>query len=154
MPEPSPRTARNNAPFLLRDSAPPVLVSLWSTVALPVAGSSCIPLLASLLANRNEPLRPAIGPSTLLPSHAHTTFHFWPSAITPGMAVDLSGRAGAGGAPAAGEVPAGIEKGFAGLLHFAVTAARPGLCQACRLCPRPNVDAGGLDGPVDSPVAQ
>src|SRR6476660_1458000 len=110
MPEPSPRTARNNAPFLLRDSAPPVLVSLWSTVARPVAGSSCMTLLASLLANRKAPLRPAIGPSTLLPSHAQTTFHFWPSAMTPGIAIDPSGRAGAGGATAAGATT-GIEKG-------------------------------------------
>ncbi len=55
-------------------------------------------LLASLLANSKEPLRPAIGPSALLPSHDQTTFHFWPDAMTPGMAVDGSGRAGAAGA--------------------------------------------------------
>jgi len=65
-------------------------------------------------------------------AHAQTTFHFWPSAMTPGIAIDPSGRAGAGGATAAGATT-GIEKGFAGLLHFAITAVSPGLCQACRL---------------------
>src|SRR5688572_17216663 len=132
MPEPSPRTARNNAPFLLRDNAPPVLVSLWTTVARPVAGSRFMTLLASLLANSKAPSRPAIGPSALLPCHDQTTFHFWPEAMTPGIVVDGSGRAGAGGADTA-DVLIAIEKGFAGFLHFAMTADRPGFCQACWL---------------------
>ena len=36
-PEFNPRAARNSAPFLLRDSAPPVFVSRWMTAAKPVA---------------------------------------------------------------------------------------------------------------------
>src|SRR5919109_3344552 len=96
MAEPSPRSATNSAPFLLRETAPPVFVSRCTILARPVDGSSCITLLASLFANSTVPLSPAIGPSTLLPSHDQTTFQDCPAARTPGMA-DVGGRAGAGG---------------------------------------------------------
>src|SRR5213593_2114559 len=96
MAEPSPRSATNSAPFLLRDTAPPVFVSRWTTLARPVEGSSCITLLASLFANSTVPLSPAMGPSTLFPSHDQTTFHDCPAARTPGIAA-VGGRAGTGG---------------------------------------------------------
>ena len=151
-----PRTARNSAPFLLRDTAPPVFVSLSkTTVARPVAGSSCMTLLASLFANRIEPLSPAIGPSALLPSHAHTTFQLWPAAITPGMAAGV-GSAGAGGAAvlAAAAAPPPIENGFGGVLHLAVTAANPEFCQACWPWPRSNSDEGFCATAVAASAAQ
>src|ERR1700722_455931 len=127
MAEPSPRSATNSAPFLLREIAPPVFVSRWTILARPVAGSICITLLASLFANNTVPLSPAMGPSTLLPSHDHTTFHDCPAASTPGIA-EVAGRTGSGGAFfrssafAFGDWPAiGIENGFGGFLHFAST---------------------------------
>src|SRR5579863_8661884 len=100
-------------------------------------------LLASLFANMTVPLSPAIGPSTLLPSHDQTTFHDCPAASTPGIAV-VAGRTGsAGAAVALAEPPAlGIEKGFGGFLHFAMTFFSPGFCQFCWLLPRGNEDDG------------
>src|SRR5262247_193243 len=95
MAEPSPRSATNSAPFLLRVTAPPVFVSRCTILARPVDGSSCMTLLASLFANNTVPLSPAMGPSTLLPSHDQTTFHDWPAANTPGIAV-VAGRTGPG----------------------------------------------------------
>ena len=77
---------------------------LWMTVARPVAGSSCITLLASLFANSIVPLSPAMRPSALLPSHDHTTFHVWPAAITPGNSPSDGGsraRAARASSPAA-----------------------------------------------------
>jgi hypothetical protein len=71
MPPFSPRDATNSAPFLLRDSAPPGFVSAWTIVAKPVAGSSFITLLASLLAKSTVPVVASNGPSALLPSQAH-----------------------------------------------------------------------------------
>src|SRR5579863_8738481 len=84
-----------------------------------------------------------MGPSTLLPSHDHTTFHDCPAASTPGIA-GVAGSAGSGGAALAFAAwPAiGIEKGFGGFLHFASTALIPGFCQLCMLLPRGNDDAG------------
>src|SRR6516162_9635094 len=96
MVQPSPRSATNSAPFLLRETAPPVFVSRYRILARPVDGSSCITLLASLFANNTVPLSPAMGPSTLLPSHDQTTLHEWPAASTPGIAA-VSGRTGSGG---------------------------------------------------------
>src|SRR5215472_1550587 len=96
MAEPSPRSATSRAPFLLRETAPPVFVSRWTILARPVEGSSCMMLLASLFANNTVPLSLAMGPSTLLPSHDQTTFQDCPAASTPGMAA-VAGRAGAGG---------------------------------------------------------
>src|SRR4051812_47108261 len=100
-------------------------------------------LLASLFANNTVPLSPAIGPSTLLPSHDHTTFHDCPAASTPGIAA-VAGRTGSGGAAFAfADRPApGIEKGCGGFLHLASTLLIPGLCQLCRLLPRGNDDDG------------
>src|SRR5204862_4877128 len=102
----------NSGPLLLRETAPPVLVSRWTILARPVEGSSCITLLASLFANNTVPLSPAMGPSTLLPSHDQTTFHDCPAARTPGIAA-VGGRTGAGGSALAfaGSPAAGIEKG-------------------------------------------
>src|SRR5688572_11636736 len=141
MPPLSPRAARNNAPFLLRDSAPPVFVSLWMIVASPVAGSSRMTLLASLFANSIVPLSPAMMPSALLPSHCQTTFHACPAAITPGIAVDAGIGGGSGGA---GFVfcAMGKPKGGGGVLHLARTLLSPGLCHACWLLPRAKLDAG------------
>src|SRR5215469_8151434 len=140
MAEPSPRSATNSAPFLLRETAPPVFVSRWMILARPVDGSSCMTLLASLFANNTVPLSPAIGPSTLLPSHDQTTFHDCPAASTPGIA-DVAGRPGAGGAAfASGDWLMGIEKGLGGVLHFASTLFSPGFCQFCWLDPRANVE--------------
>src|SRR6516225_5266436 len=112
MAEPSPRSATNSAPFLLRETAPPVFVSRWMILARPDDGSSCITLLASLFANNNVPLSAAMGPSTLLPSHDQTTFHDCPAARAPGIAA-VGGRTGSGGvAPAFADWPApGIENG-------------------------------------------
>src|SRR5215472_122181 len=143
MAEPSPRSATNSAPFLLREIAPPALVSRWTILARPVDGSSCITLLASLFANNTVPLSPAMGPSTLLPSHDQTTFHDCPAARTPGIAA-VAGRTGTGGAAFAFAdwPPPGIENGGAGFLHFASTFLSPGLCQLCMLLPRGNEDEG------------
>src|ERR1041385_8406632 len=111
MAEPSPRSATNSAPFLLRDTAPAVLMLPYRILASPVAGSICITLPASLLAKRTVPLSPAMGPSTLLPSHDQTTFQAWPEARTPGMP-DVAGRTGSGGTPFASAAwLMGIEKG-------------------------------------------
>src|SRR5262249_37898778 len=57
-----------------------VFVSRWMILARPVDGSSCMTLLASLFANNTVPLSPAMGPSTLFPSHDQTTFHDCPAA--------------------------------------------------------------------------
>src|ERR1700733_8845379 len=143
MADPSPRAATKSAPFLLRETAPPVFVFRWTILARPVDGSSCITLLASLFANNTVPLSPAMGPSTLLPCHDQTTFHDCPAARTPGMAA-VGGRAGAGGAVFAfADWPApGIENGFAGFLHLASTFLIPGFCQLCMLLPRGNDDDG------------
>ena len=59
-------------------------------LARPVAGSSLMTLLASLIANRIVPSSPAMMPSAL-PSHDHTTFQVCPAAITPGISVEASG---------------------------------------------------------------
>src|SRR5215471_711947 len=142
MAEPSPRSATNSAPFLLREIAPPVFVSRWTILARPVDGSSCITLLASLFANNTVPLSLAMGPSTLLPSHDQTTFHDWPAARTPGMA-DVAGRTGSGGAAfALADWLMGIENGLDGFLHFASTSFNPGFCQLCRPPPGGNEDEG------------
>src|SRR4030095_10250452 len=112
IPEFNPLAARNSAPLLLRDRAPPVFVSRWTIVARPVAGSSFMTLFASLFANSIAPSPPAMMPSALLPSHDHTTFQVCPAAITPGIEVDAGGGAGSGGAALgfAGAAPA-REKG-------------------------------------------
>src|SRR5579863_10271417 len=100
-------------------------------------------LLASLFANSTVPLSPAMGPSTLLPSHDQTTFHDCPAASTPGIAV-VAGRTGSGGAAFAfADRPApGIENGFGGFLHFPSTSLIPEFCQLCMLLPRGNEDEG------------
>src|SRR4029453_13456937 len=112
IPEFNPLAARNSAPLLLRESAPPVLVVRVTIRARPGAGSSFITLFASLFANSMAPSPPAMMPSALLPSHDQTTFQFCPAAITPGIAVDAGGGAGSGGAALrfAGGAPA-REKG-------------------------------------------
>src|SRR6185436_14831288 len=125
MAEPSPRSATNSAPFLLRETAPLVFVSRWTILARPVEGSSCMMLLASLFANNTVPLSPAMGPSTLLPSHDQTTFHDCPAARTPGIA-EVAGRTGSGGATfVLAELATGIENGAGGFLHFASTFLIP-----------------------------
>src|SRR5687767_11716516 len=112
------------------------------TVARPVAGSSLMTLLASLLANSSAPLSPAMGPSALLPSHDQTTFQLCPAAITSGIAAGR-GSAGAGGADALADCPApGMENGCGGFEHLARAAASPGFCQDCRLWPRGNDEEG------------
>src|SRR5260370_39148269 len=112
------------------------------TVARPVAGSSFMTLLASLFANSTVPLSPAIGPSTLFPSHDHTTFQVCPAAITPAIAVGR-GNAGGGGADALADCPApGMENGCGGFWHLARTAFSPGFCQFCRLLPRGKEEDG------------
>src|SRR5207248_749711 len=112
-------------------------------LARPVDGSSCMTLLASLFANKTVPFSPAMGPSTLLPSHDQTTFHDCPAASTPGIA-DVAGRTGSGGAALEfADWPApGIEKGCGGFLHFASTLLIPGFCQLCMLLPRGKEDDG------------
>src|SRR5215472_12392485 len=112
-------------------------------LARPVDGSSCMTLLASLFANNTVPLSPAMGPSTLFPSHDQTTFHDCPAARTPGIAA-VDGRTGAGGAAFAfADWPAaGMENGLGGFLHFAITFFSPGFCQLCMLLPRGNADDG------------
>ncbi len=142
-----PRDARYSVPFLLRETAPPVFVSLKRTVASPVVGSTFITLLASLFAKIIVPLSPAIGPSTLLPSQDHTTFHVCPAAITPGIAAVGPGIAGSGGGPsfacdACPARPPPMEKAAGGFLHFAIAAASPELCHDCWLWPRSNDEAG------------
>ena len=142
-----PRDARNSEPFLLRETAPPVFVSLKRIVARPVAGSTCITLLASLFAKIIVPSSPAIGPSTLLPSQDHTTFHVCPAAITPGISAVGGGIAGSGGGASFAWLPwparaPPIENGAGGFLHFATAAARPGFCQDCWLWPRSNAEEG------------
>src|SRR6185369_7387615 len=142
MAEPSPRSATNSAPFLLRETAPPVFVSRWTILARLVEGSSCITLLASLFANNTVPLSPAMGPSTLLPSHDQTTFHDCPAASTPGIAA-VGGRAGAAASAFAfADWLMGIENGCGGFLHFASTFFSPEFCQLCWLLPRGNADDG------------
>src|SRR5579863_721164 len=99
-------------------------------------------LLASLFANSTVPLSPAMGPSTLLPSHDQTTFHDCPAASTPGIAV-VAGRTGSAGAALVfSDWTMGIPKGFGATLHFATTFFIPGFCQFCRLLPRGNDDDG------------
>jgi hypothetical protein len=142
MPEPRPRAARNSAPFLLRETAPPVFVFSWMTFARPVAGSSCITLLASLFANSTVPASPAMRPSALLPSHDQTTFHVWPAAITPGIAVDGGGASSGGGGGALAACPPPIENGCGRVAHFASTSGSPALCHACWLLPRANAEDG------------
>src|SRR5262245_15553273 len=110
MAEPSPRSATNNEPVLLRVTAPLVFVSRWTILARPVEGSSCMMLLASLFANNTVPLSAAMGPSTLLPCHDQTTFHDCPAASTPGIAA-VGGRAGAGGSAVEFAPAPGIENG-------------------------------------------
>ena len=136
----SPRAARNSAPFLLRESAPPVFVSAWMTVARPVPGSSFITLLASLFANSSVPWSPTMGPSALLPSHDHTTCHAWPAAKTPGIAPGR-GNAGGGGGDGSFCSPPN-ETGAGAFWHFDRTADSPGFCQDCRLLPRGKADEG------------
>jgi hypothetical protein len=115
-----PRSTTNRAPLVLRDTAPPVLTLSWMIFASPVAGSSCMTLPASLLANSMVPFGPAIGPSALLPSQAQTVFQLWPAAITPGMAVDGPGNSRTGGSVAP---ETGMAKGLGGVLHLATSAA-------------------------------
>src|SRR5262245_60924240 len=141
MAEPSPRSATKSAPFLLRETAPPVFVSRWTILARPVDGSNCMTLLASLFANNTVPLSPAMGPSTLLPSHDQTTFHDCPAASTPGIAA-VAGRTGSAGAAFADWPAPGIENGGGGFLHFASTFFSAGFCQLCMLLPRGNEDDG------------
>ncbi len=90
-------------------------------------------LLASLFANSILPSSPAIGPSALLPSQCQTTFHAWPAAMTPGIAIEGAGAAGSGGGcRSAGDGwPPPIRNAGGGVAHFATTAAVPGFCQAC-----------------------
>ncbi|MGH9808550.1 MAG: hypothetical protein ACRD9W_15105, partial [Terriglobia bacterium] len=99
-----------------------------------------------MFANNTMPLSPAMGPSTLLPSQDHTTFHDCPAASTLGIA-EVAGRAGSGGAAFAfaDEAAIGIENGFGGLLHFASTFLSPGFCQLCMLLPRGNAEEGDND---------
>src|SRR5665213_1996400 len=82
-----------------------------------------------------------MGPSTLLPSHDHTTFHDCPAASTPGIA-EVAGRTGSGGAAFDDWAAIGIENGFGGFLHFASTFLIPGFCQLCIPLPRGNDDDG------------
>ena len=141
-PEFSPRETRNSAPFLLRDTAPPVFTSRWMTVASPVFGSIRITLFASLLANSSVPPSPAIGPSALLPCQSHTVFHVWPPAITFGIAVDGGGGGSAGGVAGCGSVEMGMPNGAGLVLHLASTLDSPGFCQACWLLPRGKREEG------------
>src|SRR5262245_41668726 len=123
MPPPSPRSATNSAPLLLRETAPAVLMSPCATFASPVAGSNWMTSPASLFAKSTVPLSPAIGPSTLLPSHDQTTFQLSTASSTPGIDV-VGGSTGAGGAAVAAaplpEPPApGMANGCGGFLHCA-----------------------------------
>src|SRR5690606_12496534 len=144
IPEPSPLEARNSAPFLLRDSAPPVFTSSYMISARPVSGSSRITLLASLFAKSNVPSSPAMRPSALLPSHDHTTFHSCPAAMTPGISVDGSDVGGGGGDAFAAlpPPPPPSENGCGRVLHWSSTAGSPGSCQACKLLPRSKAEDG------------
>src|ERR1700745_1374074 len=118
MGDPSPRSATKSAPFLPPGAAPPVVVSRWTILASPVDGSSCMTLLASLFANNTGPLSPAMGPSTLLPSHAQTPCSDRPAASTQGIAA-VAGRTGSGATTSPDWPAPGIEKGCGGFLHFA-----------------------------------
>src|SRR5687768_14365714 len=110
--------------------------------ASPVAGSSSMTLLASWFANRSLPSSPAIGPSALLPSQAHTTFQLWFAAMTPGIAAGV-GSAGGGGATAVDESPSPLmRKGCGFFEQVSSTAARAGFCHDCWLLPRSNADDG------------
>src|ERR1043166_301644 len=143
MPPPIPRSATNSAPFLLRETAPAVLILSYATLASPVAGSNWMTSPASLFANSTVPLSPAIGPSTLLPCHDQTTFQLCTASSTPGIEF-VGGNTGSGGAAvAAAAFPAPpIAKGCGGFLQLASAALYPEFCQACWLLPRSNVDAG------------
>src|SRR5262245_625131 len=143
-PAPRPRDSANNAPFLLRDTAPPVFTLSYATRARPVAGSISMTLLASLFANSILPPSAAIGPSALLPCHCQTTFHAWPAAMTPGIAVVAAGVAGAGGSwSSPGErLMLSRLRTFGLVAHFASSAPRSGLCHACSPVPRLNEDEG------------
>src|SRR5581483_6295801 len=142
MPEPRPRSATTSAPFLLREIAPAVLRPPYRIFARPVDGSSCMTLPASLFAKRIVPRSPAIGPSTLLPSHDQTTFHCWPAASTPAIAC-VAGSGGGGGAEASAAPAPGMANGCGGCWHVASTALYPAACHACWRLPRSNV----ADGP-------
>src|SRR6188474_37717 len=115
----SPRDTRNSAPFLLRATAPPVLTSLWMTVASPVFGSIRMTLLASLFANSSVPPSPAIGPSALLPCQSHTVFQLWPAAMTFGMAGDGATGGSGGGVAGCGSFEMGMPNGAGFVLHLA-----------------------------------
>src|SRR5262249_27115401 len=88
------------------------------------------------------PLSPAIGPSTLLPSHDQTTFHDCPAASTLGIAA-VAGRIGSGGATFAfaGCPAPGIGKGGGGFLRFLKNFFSAGFCPLLVL-PRGNEDDG------------
>src|SRR5215813_5713180 len=118
MPPPSPRSATNNAPFLLRETAPAVLMLPYATFASPVDGSNWMTSPASLFANSTVPLSPAIGPSTLLPCHDQTTFQLSNACSTPGIDA-VGGNTGSGGAAVAvAAFPAlGIANGCGGFLQ-------------------------------------
>ena len=112
------------------------------TLARPVAGSSCITLLASLLANNTVPLSPAMGPSTLLPSHDHTTFQVCPAAITPGIAVEGRRSALAVARRWRRDWPCRNRERLRRILALREPFFSPGFCQLCRLLPRGNDDDG------------
>src|SRR5262245_47159802 len=132
MPPPSPRSATNSAPLLLRETAPAVLMSPCATFASPVAGSNWMTSPASLFANSTVPFSPAIGPSTLLPCHDQTTFQLDNASSTPGIDV-VGGSTGSGGAAvAAAALPApGIANGCGGGLHCASASLYFTFCHAC-----------------------
>src|SRR5512139_527758 len=141
-PAPRPRDSTNSAPFLLRDTPPPVFTSSYAMRAMPVAGSISMTLLASLFANSSLPPSAAIGPSALLPCQCQTTFQAWPAAMTPGMAVVGAGVAGSGGSCVSPSVRRMLSRlrTFGLVVHFASAALKPGFCHACNPLPRLNED--------------
>src|SRR5688572_6305872 len=143
-PAPRPRDSTNSEPFLLRDTPPPVFTSSYATRAKPVAGSISMTLLASLFANSSLPSLAAIGPSALLPCQCQTTFHAWPAAMTPGIAVVGGGAAGSGGSCVSPSVRRMLSRlrTFGLVAHFASAALKPGFCHACRPVPRLKEDDG------------
>src|SRR5262249_57352280 len=90
----------------------------YATFASRVDGSNWMPPPASLFANSTVPFSPAIGPSTLLPCHDHTTFQLSTASSTPGIDI-VGGSTGSGGAAAAAAaLPApGIANGCGGVFH-------------------------------------
>src|SRR5689334_2940691 len=97
-----------SAPCLLIDKAPPVFVSLKSTVVLPLAASSITALLLFWAISR--PRGVATIPSALLPSTLHRVCQRTAPAITSLIALMEYSCA----APVGGLNPGGALKGEAG----------------------------------------